>query len=43
MSKYSYETYREMLVEDNVICCTETTTIPPYFKALKCGCECEEE
>tara|TARA_Y100000592_G_scaffold66855_1_gene103856 strand:+ start:1605 stop:1778 length:174 start_codon:yes stop_codon:yes gene_type:complete len=39
MSKYSYETYREMLVEDNVICCTETTTIPPYFKALNCDCE----
>ena len=43
MSKYLYETYREMLVEDNVICCTETTTTPPYFKALNCGCECEED
>ena len=30
-----------MLVEDNVICCTETTTTPPYFKALDCSCEWE--
>ena len=39
MSKYSYETYRQMLIEDNAICCTETTTTAPYFKALDCDCE----
>ena len=43
MSKYSYETYRRMLVEDDVICCTQTTSTPPYFKALDCDPPCEWE
>ena len=43
MNKYSYETYRRMLVEDGEICCTESTTTPPYFKALDCEPPCEWE
>jgi hypothetical protein len=39
MSKYSYETYLQMLIRDNVVCCTEMTDTPPYFNALDCNCE----
>lgn len=30
------------LIELGVICCTETTTTPPYYKAIDCDCEEEE-
>ena len=39
MSKYSYETYLQMLIADGVVCCIETTTTAPYFNALDCDCE----
>ncbi len=39
MSKYSYERYLQMLIADDVICCTEMTTTAPYFNALDCDCE----
>ena len=38
----SYEAYRQKLIEDGAICCTETSDTPPYFKALDCDCEEEE-
>ena len=39
MSKYSYETYLQMLIADGVVCCTEMTNTAPYFIALDCDCE----
>ena len=28
-----------VLIELNEICCTESTTTPPYYKAIDCDCE----
>jgi hypothetical protein len=29
-------------LNENKVCCTESTSYPPYIKAIECDCEEEE-